>query len=78
MLVGRQPNLIFVFCIYFLPLLLLLNLFLLLYLMFAFMFAVFFSISSLGAKEERTSKKEIQPQNNSTNEEKNATNANSR
>ena len=37
-----------------------------------------FSISSLGAKEERTSKKEIQPQKNSTNEEKNATKANTR
>ena len=46
--------------------------------MFALMFVVVFSISSLGAKEERTSKKEIQPQNNSTNEEKNATNANFR
>ena len=35
-----------------------------------------FSISSLGAKEERISKKEIQPQKNSTIEEKNATKEN--
>ena len=36
-----------------------------------------FSISSLGAKGKRTSKKEIQPQNNSTNEEKNSIDTNS-
>ena len=58
------------------------------YLIFAFNFTFIFSvcfdvcfwvsISSLGSKEERISKKEIQPQKNSTNEEKNATNANSR
>ena len=51
---------------------------------FTFIFVVcfdvccYFSISSLGAMEERTSRKEIQSQNNSTNEEKNATDANSR
>ena len=50
---------------------------------FTFIFAVcldiccYFSITSIGAKEKRTSKEEIQPQN-STNEEKNATNENSR
>ena len=35
-----------------------------------------FSISFIDAKEKRTSKKKIQPQENSTTEEKNATNAN--
>ena len=49
---------------------------------FTFIFSVcidvcsYFSISFIDAKEKRTSKKEIQPQENSTNEEKNATNAN--
>ena len=37
-----------------------------------------FSIRSVGDKEKKTSKEEIQLQNNSTNEEKNATDANSR
>ena len=49
---------------------------------FTFIFSVcfddccFFSISLLGAKEKGTSKEEIQPQNNSTNEEINAIDAN--
>ena len=37
-----------------------------------------FSISLLGTKEKGTSKEEMQLQNNSTNEEKNATDENSR
>ena len=51
---------------------------------FTFIFAVFFdfcccfSISSVGAKEKGTSKDEIQHQNNSKKEVKNATVANSR
>ena len=51
---------------------------------FTFIFDVFFdvcfcfSISLLGTKERGTSKEEIQLQNNSTNEEKNATNSKSR
>ena len=42
------------------------------------MFAVVFSVSSVGAKEKGTSKEEIQPQNSSKKEEKNATVTNSR
>ena len=42
------------------------------------MFDVVFPIRSVGDKDKRTSKEEIQPQNNSANEEKNATDANSR
>ena len=51
---------------------------------FTFIFAIFFdifccfSISLLGVKEKGTSNEEIQLQNNSTNDEKNATIANSR
>ena len=51
---------------------------------FTFIFAVCFDvcccffISLSGTKERGTSKEEIQLQNNSTNEEKNATDANSR
>ena len=47
---------------------------------FSFCFDVLccFSISLLGDKEKGTSKEEIQHQNNSTNEEKNAIDANSR
>ena len=77
---ATQPYLCF--CIYFSPYLTIF------YLVFAFIFTFLFafgfdvcccfSISSLGAKEKRTSKEEIQPQKNSRNKEKNATDANSR
>ena len=76
-LVGRQPFFI-----------LFLHLFstfvLVLTFIFTFIFAVCFDVCCcffiilLGTKERGTSKDEIQLQNNSTNEEKNATNANSR
>ena len=76
-LVGRQP--IFVL---FLPLFS--TFALVLAFIFTFKFVVCFdvcccfSISLLGTKERGTSKEEIQLQSNSTNEEKNTTDANSR
>ena len=76
MLVGRQPNLILVFEVI-LPLF-----------WFSYLFSLssavcfdvcsYFSIIFIDATEERTTKKEICPQKNSKNEEKNATNANTR
>ena len=77
MLDGRQPILISIFPFLSTFVLVLVFIFTLIFAVFFDVFC-YFSVSLLGTKEKGTSKEEIQLQSNSKNEEKNATDPNSR